>query len=285
MNRLLLYTCFAFLLAACNNAVYFDAKDFTPEGLFTSGIEGPATDAKGNIYAVNFGQQGTIGKVTPDSEASFFIQLSEGSVGNGIRFNSNGEMLIADYTGHNIFKVDMHTREICVFAHEENMNQPNDIAITKDDYLYASDPNWADSIGNIWLITPMGDAVLLEANMGTTDGIEVSPDSKRLYVNESRQLNLWVYDIADDKSITNKHLFYKFKGYGLDGMRCDAKGNLYVTRHEKGAVVILSPEGKLFKEVKVTDTKPSNITFNKNVAYVTLQDRGCFATFECDPNI
>lgn len=285
MNRLLLLVCFAISMLACNNTTYFEAKDFTPEGLFTPGIEGPAVDAKGNIYAVNFGQQGTIGKVTLDGEASFFIQLPEGSIGNGIRFNSTGDMLIADYTGHNILKVDMHTREIRVFAHEENMNQPNDIAITKDDYLYASDPNWADSTGNLWLITPAGEVFLLEANMGTTNGIAVSPDDKRLYVNESRQQSLWVYDIADDKSISNKRLFYTFEGYGLDGMKCDTKGNLYITRHEKGTVVILSPEGELLKEVEVTGTKPSNITFYKNVAYVTLQDKGCFATFMCDPDI
>ncbi len=282
MNRLLFFVCFVLLLSACNNTVYYEAKDFTAEGLFTSGIEGPATDAKGNIYAVNFEQKGTVGKVTPEGEASLFIQLPEGSVGNGIRFNSKGDMLIADYTGHNILKVNMRTKEISVFAHEDNMNQPNDIAITKDDYLFTSDPNWADSTGNLWLITPVGEVLLLEPDMGTTNGIEVSPDGKRLYVNESRQLNLWVYDIAEDKSISNKRLFYKFEGYGLDGMRCDAKGNLYVTRHEKGTVVILSPEGESLREVNVTGTKPSNITFYKNTAYVTLQDRGCIATFNIE---
>ena len=286
MSRLLFLSCFIILLSACNNStVYFEAKDFTAEGLFTPGIEGPATDTKGNIYAVNFEQQGTIGNVTPNGEASLFVQLPEGSIGNSIRFNSMGDMLIADYTKHNILKVNMHTKEVSVFAHEENMNQPNDIAITKDDYLYASDPNWADSTGNLWLITPHGEVILLEADMGTTNGIEVSPDDKRLYVNESRQLNLWVYDIAEDKSISNKRLFYKFEGYGLDGMACDKNGNLYVTRHEKGTIVILSPDGELLREIKVPGTKPSNITFYKNTTYVTLQDRGCIATFEYDPNI
>jgi len=285
MNRLLLLACLTLLLSACSKPVYFEAKDFTTEGLFTSGIEGPATDGNGNIYVVNFKEQGTVGVVTPNGDADLFIRLPEGSTGNSIRFNSKGDMLIADYTGHNILTVNMQTKEVSVFAHEDKMNQPNDIAITKDDYLFASDPKWADSTGNLWLITPTGELSLLEENMGTTNGIEVSPDGKRLYVNESRQLCLWIYDVAEDKSISNKRLFYKFEGYGLDGMKCDANGNLYVTRHEKGTVVVLSPEGKLLQEVTVTGTKPSNITFHKNTAYVTLQDKGCLATFECDPNI
>ena len=262
---------------------YYEAKDFTPDGLFTSGIEGPATDAQGNLYVVNFGREGTIGIVTPAGEASLFVNLPEGSTGNGIRFNRNGDMLIADYTGHNILKVNMQTKEISVLAHEASMNQPNDITITADDYLYASDPNWREGTGNLWLISPSGEVTLLEANMGTTNGVEVSPDGKRLYVNESRQLNLWVYDIAADKSISNKRLFYKFEGYGLDGMRFDNKGNLYVTRPRKGAVDVISPEGELIREISLPGRNPTNITIHNNRIYVTLADRGSIATFDIEP--
>ncbi|RPI65883.1 MAG: SMP-30/gluconolactonase/LRE family protein, partial [Ignavibacteriales bacterium] len=161
----------------------FTAKVLTEPDLFTSGIEGPACDKDGNIYAVNFEKKGTIGKVTPDGDCSLFVELPEGSVGNGIRFNSNGEMLIADYTGHNILKIDMETKEISVFAHEPKMNQPNDIAITSTDILFASDPNWKDSTGNLWRIDKDGTVRLLESDMGTTNGIEVSPGNKILYIN------------------------------------------------------------------------------------------------------
>ena len=44
----------------------FVATPLTEPGSFTSGIEGPACDAQGNIYAVNFERQQTIGKITPD---------------------------------------------------------------------------------------------------------------------------------------------------------------------------------------------------------------------------
>ena len=163
------------------------------------------------------------------------------------------------------------------------MNQPNDIAITTDDYLYASDPNWRGGTGNLWLISPTGIVTLLESDIGTTNGVEVSPNGKQLYVNESRQLNLWVYDIAADKSISNKRLFYKFEGFGLDGMRCDNKGNLYVTRYGKGSVEVISPEGKLIREITLPGRSPSNITIHNNRAYVTLQDRGSIATFDIEP--
>ena len=78
-------------------------KDLLQEGAFVK-IEGPAIDAKGNLYAVNFAKLGTIGIVTPTGEASIYVELPEGSVGNGIRFDKKGYMYIADYTMHNILR-------------------------------------------------------------------------------------------------------------------------------------------------------------------------------------
>ena len=174
----------------------FKATDFTDEGLFTSGIEGPATDHKGN--------------------------------------------------------------------------------------LYASDPNWSDSTGKLWKIGPDGDIILLEDSMGTTNGLEVSPDEKRLYVNESVQRRIWVYHIGDGGNLYRKKLFASFPDFGLDGMRCDTAGNLYITRYGKGTVLILSSEGKEVEEVKLIGSNPTNIAFGGPdgcTCYVTLADRGCIEFF------
>lgn len=248
---------------------------FTPANSFTSGAEGPAVDKDGNVYAVNFEREGTIGRITPDGKGSVFIELPNGSIGNGIRFNSSGDMLIADYTNHNVLKVSMATKELKVHAHEPTMNQPNDIAIDSRDRIYASDPNWAAGTGNIWRIDPDGKVTLLEKDMGTTNGIEVSPDEKTLYVNESVQRKVWAYDLSDSGSVSNKRLLIEFPDFGMDGMRCDQEGNLYITRHGKGTIAVVSPTGALLKEIVLAGKKPSNIAFggaDGRRIYVTLQD-------------
>jgi len=161
------------------------------------------------------------------------------------------------------------------------MNQPNDLAINANGTLYASDPNWGNGTGNIWMIS-QGKCFLLEENMGTTNGIEVGPKGEKLYVNESVQRKIWVYDIQTDGSIKNKKLFASFNDFGLDGMRCDDKGNLYVCRYDKGTVIILSPQGETIKEVQLKGKKPSNITFggvDHKQCFVTMADRGCFESF------
>ena len=267
------------------NEELFVAQEFTPINGFTSGIEGPACDAAGNLYAVNYERQHTIGKVTPDGDASVFVELSIGSIGNGIRFDSKGFMFIADYTNHNVLRVDMGTRETSIYAHEPTMNQPNDLAIGANDILYASDPNWGASTGQIWRVDTDGTVTLLEADMGTTNGIEVSPDEKVLYVNESVQRNVWAYDLSPEGDISNKRLLIQFPDFNMDGMRCDVEGNLYITRHGKGTVAKLSPAGEVLLEVELTGKLCSNLAFggpDGRTCYVTMADRGNVEVFRSD---
>jgi sugar lactone lactonase YvrE len=263
----------------------FKPSTFTPAKSFTSGAEGPAVDKSGTVYAVNYEREGTIGQVSPSGQSTMFVELPNGSIGNGIRFNSRGEMFIADYTNHNVLKVDVGTKQVSVFANEPSMNQPNDIAIDSKDRFYASDPNWKASTGNIWRIDTDGKVTLLEDSMGTTNGIEVSPDDRILYVNESVQRKVWAYDLSAEGQISNKRQLIEFPDFGMDGMRCDAEGNLYITRHGKGTVVKVSPDGKVVQEVTLTGKKPSNIAFggeDGRTAYVTLQDEGNLESFRVD---
>ncbi|MDB4919523.1 SMP-30/gluconolactonase/LRE family protein [Mucilaginibacter sp.] len=264
---------------SADTASLFKSSLFTPVKSFTIGVEGPAVDKDGNVYAVNFDHDGTIGKMTPDGKTSIFIELPKGSVGNGIRFDSHGNMLIADYTGHNIIKVDMVTKQQSVFAHEARMSQPNDIAIDNKDRLYASDPNWKAGTGKIWRIDTNGKVTLLDS-MATVNGIDVSPDNRTLYVNEKRKI--WAYDLSSKGKLSNKRLVIEFTDFGMDGLRCDIKGNIYQARFGKGTIAKVSPEGKILEEITLIGKKPTNVAFggpDGKTMYVTLQDQGNLETF------
>ena len=257
----------------------------TKTGEFTSGIEGPAADNQGNVYAVNFGEQGTIGLVDGTGQGKRVQTLPKGSVGNGIRFDKSGNMFIADYPKHNVLRVDAKTGKLSVFAHEPKMNQPNDLAIDGDGNLYASDPNWGASTGQLWRISNKGVVTKLSGEMGTTNGVEVSPDGKKLYVNESVQRNVWQFDLSNDGKVSNKTLLKKFDDFGFDGMRCDVKGNLYITRHGKGTVVVLSPKGKVLREIDVLGKHPTNLAFGGSdgkTVFVTEAEKTRIVTFRVE---
>jgi len=276
---------FVLSIPAADKEPLFKAKPLTEEKAFTAGIEGPACDAKGNVYAVNFQKEGTIGRITPDGKGEAWGELPGKSVGNGIVFDRKGMMYVADYVGHNVLTIDPATKKVTVFAHEDKMNQPNDLAIAPDGTLYASDPNWGNSTGQVWRIDRDGKVTLAAGKMGTTNGIEVSPDGKTLYVNESVQLNVWAFDISKDGSLTRKRLLKKFDDGGFDGMRCDVDGNLYISRYGKGNVAVLSPEGKVLREIDVLGESPSNLCFggpDGRTVYVTEVKKQRLVQFRVD---
>lgn len=263
----------------------FVATALTKDKEFTPGIEGPACDAEGNIYAVNYEKEQTIGKVTPRGKGELWVTLPGKSNGNGIVFDSKGMMYVADYAAHNVLKIDPKTKKVTVFAHEAKMNQPNDLAIAPDGTLYASDPNWNKGTGQVWMIDTKGKVKLVASKMGTTNGIEVSPDGKTLYVNESVQRNVWSFPIEKDGTLGEKKLLKKFPDHGFDGMRCDVDGNLYITRYGKGTVAVLSPEGKILREIDVLGEKPSNICFggpDGKTVYVTEVTRQRLVQFRVE---
>src|SRR5690606_12200913 len=150
------------LAAACQTATtgadskeeaLYTVRDYVGDGVFTQGIDGPAVGPDGNLYLVNFAQEGTIGRVTTNEDgtgnAELFVKQPERCVRKRIRLHRAREMHIAHYVGHTIPRVNPAPRHVGVFAHNPAMNQPNDIAISATRTLYASDPKRADNSGQL----------------------------------------------------------------------------------------------------------------------------------------
>ena len=272
----------AFTAASCTIKVSkVEAPDLSStvltDSVFTGGIEGPAVNEKGDLFVVNYQNNGTIGvKKSNVDSFKLFLKLPKNSIGNGVRFDLNGDMFIADYVNHNVLKVEKGTKQVEVFTHDSTMNQPNDLTLMDNGIGFTSDPNWVDSTGNLWRFSKELGFELIESNMGTTNGVEVSPDNKRLYVNESIQRKVWRYDLSFDGSLSNKKLLIEFPDFGLDGMRCDEDENLYIARYGKGVIAVVSPNGKLLYEIKLNGAKPTNVAFDKKTGktlYITMQEK------------
>lgn len=269
-------------LALTDKETLFQATPLPVDG-FTAGVEGPSCDQAGNLYAVAYLRPENIARITPKGIAEVFVELPNKSCGNGIVFDQRGKMYVADYKNHNVLAIDPETRKVTVLAHEEKMHQPNDLAIAEDGTIFASDPDWENNRGQIWRITPRGEMTLFAKDLGTTNGIEVSPDGNSLYVDESVQRNVWAFDLRPTEP--KKTLIKNFSDHGLDGMRCDVEGNLYIARFGKGTVVKLSPKGEVLQEIDVLGAKPSNVCFggpDGRTVYVTEMDRQRVVSFRVD---
>ncbi len=159
----------------------FISRPFSARNEFTVGIEGPAVDSEGNVYAVNFGRKGTVGIVSSEGQAKNYIDLPKGSVGNSIAISASGKMYVADYVGHKIFIVDRQTKKIQTYVESVGMSQPNDMALSKEDVLYLTDPNWTKKSGRIWRVAH-GQAEVIYEGPHVYNGIDLSSDEKSLYL-------------------------------------------------------------------------------------------------------
>ncbi|WP_245288170.1 SMP-30/gluconolactonase/LRE family protein [Bradyrhizobium sp. Ec3.3] len=269
----------------------FESAQVTPAGEYTFGIEGPAVDLDGNLFVVNLGKPGTIGRLPAGGAASeTFAELPQGSVGNSIRFDRDGTMFVADYKGHNIFALPKGNAEPRLWFHSDEMKQPNDMTMARDGTIYASDPNWKGREGHVWRIAKAADGsvqgqiMTAPRAMGTTNGIDLSPDGKTLYVGESNSGEVWSYTIRGTE-LTDAKLIKTFQPDTIDGLRTDVSGRLYVARILKGTIAVMKPNGAVQREVALKGKEPTNLAFGGDdgkTVFVTQRQGGFIEAFRTD---
>ena len=95
------------------------------------------------------------------------------------------------------------------------------------------------------------------------NGLCFSPDEKLLYVNDTVQTLIRVFDVAADGSLSNGRIFASGIRSSLeegvpDGMKCDQRGNVWVTA--PGGVWVYAPSGDLLGKVRVPE-KVANLAW------------------------
>lgn len=270
----------------------FVSKRITPPGEYTSGIEGPAVDASGNLYVVNFRHNGNVGKVASGaSQSQLFTTLKAGSIGSGIRFDRDGRMYIADFKKKNVWVIERGRTTPDLYFHSDDFNQPNDLAIATDGTLYASDPLFSARKGQIWRITRGADGAGHGEQMsstrpfGITNGIDLSPDGTTLYVSESNaRPQVWAYRI-DGTKLLDPRLIRQFPDFEVDGLRTDVDGRIFLARPSARRVVIIPVDGSPEREVVTRGREPNNLTFggpDGKTVFVTQKDGGFIEAFRTD---
>ena len=111
----------------------------------------------------------------------------------------------------------------------------------------------------VYRVPPGGGAPQLLVDRDLFDqpnGLCFSPDEKRLYVNDTVQTLIRVFDVAADGSLSNGRMFACGIRSALepgvpDGMKCDQRGNVWVTA--PGGVWVYAPYGELLGKVRVPE--------------------------------
>jgi gluconolactonase len=118
----------------------------------------------------------------------------------------------------------------------KKLNSPNDVVVKSDGSVWFTDPPLNIPAGQkaeltfsgIFRISTSGALQLLDSSLTQPNGICFSPDEKRLYVNNSAERVIYVWDVVQDTVIANRRRFASMNPAGYaDGMKVDSPGNLF----------------------------------------------------------
>ncbi len=218
---------------------------------------------------------------TPDGDTTVFLEPSGHS--NGITADTQGRILLAQHDGQVARLTENGDVDPLATEYDgQRLNSPNDLDVHSDGSIYFTDPPYGVSeedreldFSGVYRLHPDGTLDLLTREFERPNGICFSPDESRLYVNDSQENLIRVYDVAEDGSIANGRLFAAPEDPdaegSTDGMKVDTEGNLYTTG--PGGVWIYSPDGALIDRLSVPEA-PTNLAFggpDMRTLYITAR--------------
>ena len=187
--------------------------------------------------------------------------------GNGMTLDARGRLIVCEHSTSSVVRMDPDGtgagREVLASHYEgKELNSPNDVVVKSDGSIYFSDPTYGRMPGfgvereqelafqGVYRIpSGGGDLQLLVDDFEQPNGLCFSPDESLLYINDTPRAHIRVFDVQSDGSIANGRMFAESIGTGslekgdlVDGMKCDERGNVWVTGPD--GVWVFSPEGE-----------------------------------------
>lgn len=190
---------------------------------------------------------------------------------NGHTLDLQGRLLSCEHSGRRVSRTEKDGRVITLADRYQGkrLNSPNDIVVRSDGSIYFTDPPYGiqkdqEELGfyGVYRLSPDGQLTLLTRQFIRPNGLAFSPDEKRLYVNDSQENFVYVFDVQKDGTLTNGRLFADLKSPGkdgaADGLKVDLRGNVYTTGPE--GVWIFAPNGKLLGKI-IPPEVPANVAW------------------------
>ena len=198
---------------------------------------------------------------------------------NGLTLDPQGRLTINQHGNHRVVRDENDgTQTVLADSYQgKRLNSPNDLVYRSDGTLFFTDPPFGFPklfndprkqlpFSGVYSIYN-GKLQLVSKDFTGPNGIALSPDEKYLYVgNWPRSLTgqelrkedelageigdkhkaIMRYEVQPDGTLKNGKLFFDFTNApgedGLDGIKIDQKGNLYVSA--PGGLWVISAEGK-----------------------------------------
>ena len=191
---------------------------------------------------------------------------------NGMTYDADLNLVICEHATSCLVRLRPGGAREILASHFEGkeLNSPNDVCVRSDGTIYFTDP-WFGRMPHygverprqlgwqgVFRVSPDGKLHLVvdRRRFDQPNGLCFSPDESRLYVNDTTRALIRAYDVAADGSLSHGRLFAQgirsSREAGVpDGMKCDARGNIWVTA--PGGIRVYSPRGAQLGTVRIPE--------------------------------
>ena len=196
--------------------------------------------------------------------------------GNGMTYDADLNLLICEHGTSSVVRLwPDGTREVLVTHFEgRELNSPNDIIVRRDGAIFFTDPTYGrmehfgvprplqQGFQGVYRLPPghrPGDEPQLVSDrymFTQPNGLCFSPCERWMWVNDTEQANIRMFDVGEDGRLRNGRIFASgikdaVKAGVPDGMKADANGNVWVTA--PGGGWVYSFEGLLIGKIEVPE--------------------------------
>ena len=196
--------------------------------------------------------------------------------GNGMTYDADLNLLVCEHSTSSVakFAPDGTRTVLCSHFEGKELNSPNDIIVRSNGAIYFTDPTYGrmDHFGlkrdvqlgfqGVYMLPPghrAGDEPILVSDrymFTQPNGLCLSPCEKFMWVNDTDQANIRMFDVADDGSLINGRVFASgiidpLKPGVPDGMKADMEGNIWVTA--PGGLWVYDFHGLLIGKITVPE--------------------------------
>lgn len=213
-------------------------------------------------------------KWTPDGRVAEALRPS--NKGNGMTYDRELNLLVCEHATSSVarFRPTGEREVLCSHFEGKELNSPNDICVRSDGTIYFTDPTYGrrehfgvrrplqQGFQGVYMLPPdhrPGDEPALVSDrymFSQPNGLCFSPCEKFMWVNDTDQANIRMFDVTEDGRLTNPRIFASGIRDDLlaglpDGMKADINGNVWVTA--PGGIWVYSFDGLLLGKVSVPE--------------------------------
>lgn len=196
---------------------------------------------------------------------------------NGLAFDPQGNLVACEHQTRRVTKTTKAGITVVADRYEgRRFNSPNDLIFAGDGSILFSDPPYGlrEGLGGpgeqeldfqgLYRVPPNAEApILLADDFEAPNGLALSPDGRRLYVNDTVRRHIRMFEVGEDWRITGGELLVELQGEGEgkpDGMKVDAQGNIYCTGPQ--GIWVCSKGGHALGRIRLPE-KGSNMVWGE----------------------